>query len=421
MHAFRLSRFLFWFAVFFLIAVWVRPWVESWFLSFQAEPREIAPRGDLAGDEQTTISIFESASPSVVYITTTRQVLDLWTRNVTELPPGTGSGLIWDERGHVVTNYHVIEGVQSAHVRLSDQRTYDAVIVGASPEHDIAVLRIHVPLRLPRPLPIGTSQDLRVGQKVFAIGNPFGLDYTLTTGVISALDRSIPAEDGRTIDHLIQTDAAINPGNSGGPLIDSAGRMIGINTAIYSPSGASAGIGFAVPVDAVNRIVPDLIVHGSYIRPTLGITVDDDMSERLLESTGVTGVLILRVQPASAADRAGLRGTRVVSDGGVVLGDVILAVDGKPTTSAAELIDLLESYSVGDQVELTVYRGGQAVTLDAVLGPSGSRSNAPVYRSGFPQTSTGAVPDAGKRGPRSLVAHPNSRGGMDAGALDERC
>jgi len=386
MHAFRLTRFLFWFVVCFVLAIAVRPWVEGWLVSYRAEPREITPRGDLASDEQTTISIFQSASPSVVYITTTRQVLDLWTRNITDLPPGTGSGLIWDERGHVVTNYHVIEGVQSAHVRLSDQRTYDAVMVGASPEHDIAVLRIFVPLVPPKPLPIGTSEDLKVGQKVFAIGNPFGLDYTLTTGVISALDRSIPAEDGRTIDHLIQTDAAINPGNSGGPLIDSAGRLIGINTAIYSPSGASAGIGFAVPVDAVNRIVPELIVHGSYIRPTLGITVDDDMSERLLEAEGITGVLVLRVQPGSAADKTGLRGTRVTAEGGVILGDVIVAVDGKPTTDVGGLIDLLDDYSIGDRVELTIYRNGETVTLPTVLGSSGSASDGRVHRSAFPQT-----------------------------------
>lgn len=401
MHAFPLSRFLFWFAIFFLLALAVRPWVEGWLVAYRAEPRVITPRGDLAADEQTTIGIFETANPSVVYITTTRQVLDLWTRNVTELPPGTGSGLIWDERGHVVTNYHVIEGVQSAHVRLWDQRAYDAVTVGASPEHDIAVLRIDVPLSLPNPVPIGTSHDLRVGQKVFAIGNPFGLDYTLTTGVISALDRSIPAEDGRTIEHLIQTDAAINPGNSGGPLIDSAGRLIGINTAIYSPSGASAGIGFAVPVDTVNRIVPELIAHGSYIRPTLGITVDDDMSERLLEEIGIAGVLVLRVQPGSAADKAGLRGTRVISDGGVILGDVILAVDGNPVLNVGDLIGLLETHIIGDRVELIVNRNGETLLVPAVLGPSGSRSNGRFYKSGFPQTSADAMRANSFRLPKS--------------------
>jgi S1-C subfamily serine protease len=387
MHSYTLSRFLLWFAIFFLVALAVRPWVGSLLTSYQAVPREVTPRGDLAADEQTTIEVFEATNPSVVYITTTRRVLDLWTRNVTEVPRGTGSGFIWDEKGHVVTNYHVIEGVQSAHVRLWDQRSYDAVIAGVSPEHDLAVLRINVPVARPRPVPIGTSHDLRVGQKVFAIGNPFGLDYTLTTGVISALDRSMQDEDGGAIEHLIQTDAAINPGNSGGPLIDSAGRLIGINTAIFSPSGAFAGIGFAVPVDTVNRVVPRLIESGRYVRPTLGITADDDVSERLLEELGVSGVLVLRVQTGSAADRAGLRGTRVTTDGGVIAGDVILAVEGIPVTNVRDLIDLLEAFNVGDRVELRIYRNGSDKTVSAVLGPSKSRATGRRNSPGvFPRT-----------------------------------
>jgi S1-C subfamily serine protease len=236
-------------------------------------------------------------------------------------------------------------------------------------------------------VPIGTSHDLRVGQKVFAIGNPFGLDYTLTTGVISALDRSIQDEEGRIIEHLIQTDAAINPGNSGGPLIDSAGRLIGINTAIYSPSGSFAGIGFAVPVDTVNRVVPHLIAHGRYIRPTLGITADDDISERLLGEMGVSGVLVLRVQPGSAAARAGLQGTRVRSDGEIIAGDVILAVEGIPVTSVGNLIDRLEQYSIGDRVELQIYRNGSRQTVTAVLGPGSSRATGVRNSPGiFPHT-----------------------------------
>lgn len=370
MHVLPLSRFLFWFAIFFLIALTLRPWVQDLLIGYQAEPRVVTPRGDLAADEKTVIQIFESVSPSVVFITTTRQVLDLWTRNLMEVPRGTGSGFIWDARGHVVTNYHVIEGVQSAHVRLADQRTYDAVIVGASPEHDIAVLRIHVPVGLPQPVAVGTSGDLRVGQKALAIGNPFGLDYTLTTGVISALDRSIRAENGRIIDHLIQTDAAINPGNSGGPLIDSAGRLIGMNTAIFSPSGAFAGIGFAVPVDAVNRVVPNLIAHGRYLRPSLGVMADDEISTRLLESTGLAGVVVLRVEAESAAARAGLEGTQVTADGAVIVGDVILAVDDRPVTRVGELIDVLENYTIGDRVDLIVYRRGEVRTIPVVLGSS---------------------------------------------------
>jgi S1-C subfamily serine protease len=344
-----------------------RPWLESWFIAFQAEPRQVTARGDLAGDELTTIGIFEATSPSVVYITTTKRVLDLWTRNVMEVPRGTGSGFIWDEKGHVVTNWHVVENAQSAHVRLADKRAYEAVLVGASPEHDLAVLKINVPIARPSPVPVGSSHDLRVGQKVFAIGNPFGLDHTLSAGVISALDRSIEDGSGGTIDHLIQTDAAINPGNSGGPLIDSAGRVIGITTAIYSPSGAFAGIGFAVPVDTVNRVVPHLLAYGAYLRPTLGIAADDDISEAIGRELGVEGVLVLRVEAGSAAQKAGLRGTRVTQGGEVVPGDIILAVEDEPVQRVAELVDLLERFRVGDEIRVAVYREGEIRQVSATL------------------------------------------------------
>ncbi len=401
MHAFTLFRFLFWFAIFLLLALTLRPWLEDFLIPGRDRPRAITPRGDLAADEQTTIAIVEATNPSVVYMTTTRRVLDLWTRNLTELPPGTGSGFIWDERGHVVTNYHVVKDVASAHVRLWDQRTYDAVMVGASPEHDIAVLRIAVSHGRPSPLPIGTSQDLRVGQKVFAIGNPFGLDYTLTTGVISALDRTIQSEEGHVIEHLIQTDAAINPGNSGGPLLDSAGRVIGMNTAIFSPSGSFAGIGFAVPVDTVNRIVPDLIAHGRYIRPTLGIVADDDVGERLLDEMGIEGVLVLRVAQGSAAGRAGLRGTKVTRDGGVIVGDIILAVDGEPVRGVQDLIDLFQRRGIGDRVELLIYRDGATRTVPAILGGGSPGAAGHVPESIFPQTS---VESPGGSGQWSVVS-----------------
>jgi len=230
-----------------------------------APPRPVTQRGELAADEKATIALFERSRDSVVFITTREQVRDLWTRNVFSVPRGTGSGFIWDEAGHVVTNLHVIEGASEATVRLANGRDYKASLVGVSPSHDIAVLRIASGQKRLQPLPVGTSRDLRVGQKVLAIGNPFGLDWSLTSGIVSALNRSLPGEEGgRTIEHLIQTDAAINPGNSGGPLLDSAGRLIGINTAIYSPSGASAGIGFAVPVDTVNKVVPQIVRHGKY-------------------------------------------------------------------------------------------------------------------------------------------------------------
>ncbi len=333
-----------------------------------ALPREVTARGDLAADEQTTIGIFESVSPSVVNITTSARVRDLWTRRVSEVPRGTGSGFVWDDDGHVVTNYHVIAGASRAVVGLDSGRTFDAVLIGASPEHDLAVLKINVPMDAPPPVPIGTSTDLRVGQKVFAIGNPFGLDHTLTTGVISALDRTIPGErNGPDIEGLIQSDAAINPGNSGGPLIDSAGRLIGINTAIYSPSGASAGIGFSVPVDMVNRVVPKLIADGGFLRPLIGITANDEVSERLLADAGVEGIMVLEVGPGSPAERAGLRPARRASDGGVLLGDVIQAIDGKPMRRMSDLTALLESHKVGDRIVLTIWRDGELVPLEVAL------------------------------------------------------
>ena len=354
-----------------IVLIVARPWLDRWAMPVTSQPREVVPRGDLADDERNTIAVFESRSPSVVYITTTSAVLNPWTRDITEVRQGEGSGLIWDEHGHVVTNYHVIEGVRSAKVRLADRRSYSAALVGVSPDHDLAVLRIDVPIAAPEAIPIGTSRDLRVGQKVFAIGNPFGFDYTLTTGVISALDRTIRSEEGRRVQHLIQTDAAINPGNSGGPLIDSAGRLIGINTAIFSPTGAYSGIGFAVPVDMVNRVVPDLIAHGRFIRPTLGIVVDDSFSEPILKELGVKGVLVLQAQAGTAAERAGLRPTRVSRDGRSALpGDVILAVDDEPVESASDLIDRLGEYQIGDKVTLTIYRGGEVIRVDIVLeGP----------------------------------------------------
>ena len=394
MNAFKLSRFLFWFVLFFLLAVTLRPWVQDLWMRGQAEPRAVLARGDLAADEQTTIDIFERVSPSVVYITTSGQMLDLLTRSVTEVPQGTGTGFVWDERGHVVTNYHVIEDARAAYVRLSSGRSYDATLVGVSPEHDIAVLRVGSRAGL-APVPIGTSADLRVGQKVLAIGNPFGLDYTLTTGVISALDRTIRSKEGRRIEHLIQTDAAINPGNSGGPLIDSAGRMIGMNTAILSTTGHFAGIGFAVPVDTINRVVPRLISFGRYVRPSLGIVVDDTLSERLLAGTGVNGVVVLGVQPGSAADRAGLEPAQVTPLGELIRGDVVLALDGVEVRTARELIERLDGYRLGDRVTLRIYRAGQILEREVVLGAEQASLGAWEAYGALVADRTGRVPGPG--------------------------
>ncbi|WP_126444294.1 S1C family serine protease [Sulfuricystis multivorans] len=332
-----------------------------------AQPRLVTARGDLAADEQATIELFEKSKDSVVFISTRAAVMDVWTRNVFTVPRGTGSGFIWDDAGHVVTNFHVIEGASEALVKLADGRSFRAALVGASPTHDIAVLKIGVGFKRPPPVPIGTSHDLKVGQKVFAIGNPFGLDWTLTTGIVSALDRSLGTERGRSIEHLIQTDAAINPGNSGGPLLDSAGRLIGINTAIYSPSGASAGIGFAVPVDTVNRVVPQLIAKGKYIRPVLGIEVDEGLNARLTKLLGVEGVVILRVLPDSAAAAAGLRGAALAADGSLVPGDIIVAVAGKPVRNVAELFARLDDHQVGEVVSLRIRRDGRDVEVSVTL------------------------------------------------------
>ncbi|HEY6897029.1 MAG TPA: trypsin-like peptidase domain-containing protein [Rhodocyclaceae bacterium] len=323
----------------------------------QAQPRPVTPRGELTADEKSTIDIFRRASNAVVYITTLDQVLNPWTLNVREVPSGTGSGFIWDDQVHVVTNYHVIANASAARVRLSDQRTYDAKLVGVSPENDLAVLRLQMTDQKPAPLPLGSSRDLLVGQKVLAIGNPFGLDHTLTTGIVSALDRSIGGDGGHTVHHLIQTDAAINPGNSGGPLLDSAGRLIGVNTAIYSPSGASAGIGFAVPVDTVNRVVPELIAHGKYLRPTLGVRSDERVTAFVSRKLGIKGVTVVEVVPGSSAEAVGLRGSRMTRDG-LVPGDVIQTVDGKSVETGADIDRLLDTRNAGDKVVLGYWREG---------------------------------------------------------------
>ena len=334
-----------------------------------SEPRIVEARGNLAEDERSTIELFENSRDSVVFITTHQRVMDVWTRNIFSVPGGTGSGFIWDDDGHIVTNLHVIKGASEAIIRLADGRDYKAALVGGSPAHDIAVLKVGIGLQRPVPVPLGASHDLKVGQKVFAIGNPFGLDWTLTTGIVSALDRSLPGEDGRNIDNLIQTDAAINPGNSGGPLLDSAGRLIGINTMIYSPSGASAGIGFAVPVDTVNRVVPQLISRGKYIRPGLGITVDSKLNNRLIGVLEIKGVVILSVNTGTAAEKAGLKGATISRDGRVKPGDIIVALDGHLIESVDELLSKLDKSKVGDVVQVTVLREGDEVTLPVTLQP----------------------------------------------------
>jgi len=325
--------------------------------------RVVAARGDLAGDEKTAIEIFQSASPAVVYITSVEVRRDIFSLNVFEIPAGTGSGFVWDREGRVVTNFHVIEDASRIEVTLADGTNWKASLVGVAPEKDLAVVRIEAPPEKLSPIPLGDSRNLLVGQKVFAIGNPFGLDQTMTSGIVSALGREIESATGRTIHGVIQTDAAINPGNSGGPLLDSAGRLIGVNTAIFSPSGASAGIGFAVPVEAVNEVVPQIIQHGRVIHPGIGVTI---AHETLAGRLGVEGVLIIDVYPGSTAEKAGLQGT-LRRGGGIVLGDVIQSINGKPVSSYDDLRDEFDRLQVGEEVSLGVLRQGKSVTVKVIL------------------------------------------------------
>jgi S1-C subfamily serine protease len=354
-------------AIVILLVLWLVPGLGVRNARVEAKPRDVTPRGALVPSEQALIDLFEQARVSVVYITTEARVVDLWTRNAVNIPRGTGSGFVWDDGGRIVTNGHVIADASAARVRLSDGRDAAAQLVGVSPAHDLAVLKIDVP-NLPRALQIGSSHDLKVGQTALAIGNPFGLDWTLTTGIVSALDRSLPTEDNRgLIEHVIQTDAAINPGNSGGPLLDSAGRLIGVNTMIFSPSGASAGVGFAIPVDTVNRVVPQLIETGKYVRPTLGVEVDERVNQLITEQLRVRGVAVLRVTPGSPADAAGLRGARFERNSTIVSGDIILEIEGTAVDSVPKLLGRLDELRVGETIRLTIWRDGNKQEVRVTL------------------------------------------------------
>jgi S1-C subfamily serine protease len=336
------------------------------------EPRRIEPssrqvtaRGELTAVEKSVSALFEEATPSVVYITSVTLRRDFFRLNVMEIPSGTGSGFVWDDRGNIVTNYHVIRGANRAEVTLADGSTWEASLVGYAQEKDLAVLHIEAPRSRLRPIPLGTSLDLKVGQTVLAIGNPFGYDQTLTTGIVSALGREIEAVDGTPIRNVIQTDAAINPGNSGGPLLDSAGRLIGVNTAIVSPSGGYAGVGFAIPVDTVNWVVPQLIAHGRVQRPTLGV---DLASDHITRRSGIEGAIVTHVAKGSGADRAGIRPVYRDRRGRIVVGDVIVAVEGEPVRSGGELGLALEKHKEGDTVTVTVEREGSEKDLKVKLG-----------------------------------------------------
>ncbi len=315
------------------------------------QPRAVTPRGPLLGDEQRIVNLFESASPSVAYITTEVVQADLWQR--AEVSQGAGSGFVWDASGHVVTNNHVIQNARRVFVQLDAGQAIEGKVVGSAPEYDLAVILLsRVPANI-RPIPLGESHNLKIGQSVYAIGNPFGLQRTLTTGIISALDRELPTTDYREVAGVIQTDAAINPGNSGGPLLDSAGRLIGVNSAIRSASGSSAGIGFSIPADLVNRIVPALISRGRAPLPGIGV---NPVRPELVARAGISGVVIAQLDPKGPAAQAGLLAYNPKTG---ELGDVITAVNGKIVTSLSSFVGELDKAGIDKSVELTVLRDGK--------------------------------------------------------------
>jgi 2-alkenal reductase len=366
-----------------LLAAFVAEPYVARFLYSENVPRTVTPRGDLAQSEETTIDLFQRTSPSVVHVFAQpdpRRLIEPDDFGDPRFPgspqgpgrPGeggrgvqSGTGFLWDAAGHVVTNNHVVQGSQSVRIRLSSGDVVPADVVGTAPNYDLAVLRLGRTRQTPPAIPVGTSSDLKVGQATFAIGNPFGLDQTLTTGVISALKRRLPTSEGREIADVIQTDAAINPGNSGGPLLDSAGRLIGVNTAIFSPSGAFAGIGFAIPVDVVNRVVPELIRNGRMPTPGIGIIAGQEAAAAQL---GIEGVVVVRALPGSPAQRAGLRGVNPQTG---EIGDVIVEVDGRPVRRLSDLTAALERAGVGKPVELTVERDGRTTTVQVDVADLG--------------------------------------------------
>ncbi len=319
----------------------------------------------LTENEQNTISLFENAAPSVVFITTSTLQRDFFSWRVRERENGEGSGFVWDREGHILTNYHVIKDADKAQVTLADGSVWDAKLVGVAPAKDIAVLKIDAPQSTLSPIPIGISKPLKVGQSVFAIGNPFGLDQTLTTGIISALGREINSVAGIPIKDVIQTDAAINPGNSGGPLLNSSGELIGINTAIYSPSGAYAGVGFSIPVDMVKSVVPQLIKYGKIIRPTLGIA---PATEQITRRFGLKGLLVLNVIEGSGADKAGIQPTYRDAYGRVHFGDLIIKIDEQQIKNKNDLYFAMEEHKPGDVVVVTLIRADKEIEVKVKLG-----------------------------------------------------
>ncbi|MGH6812037.1 MAG: S1C family serine protease [Methylocella sp.] len=361
-----LNRF-FGIAIFWLLVVATayvaEPYLVAWRFS-AASPRTITPRADLTGAERTRIEVFQSVSPSVVSVFARLAPQNVFTpgqqESEVQTEVQTGTGIIWDRAGHVITNYHVIKGTDQFAAHLASGESVPVRVIGTAPNYDIALLqleRTHTPLR---PIAIGSSADLQVGQSVFAIGNPYGLEQTMTAGIVSALRRTMPTAEGHEISGGIQTDASLNPGNSGGPLLDSSGRLIGVTTMIISGSGASAGVGIAIPVDVVNRVAAQLISTGHVPTPGIGIAA---ASEAAAAQIGVDGVIVLRVRPDSPAAKAGLKGVSANGD----VGDVITEANDKPIHDIADLTGIFETAGVGKTVKLTVANGGHTRSVDVTL------------------------------------------------------
>jgi S1-C subfamily serine protease len=341
-----------------LAASVAQPYVTRFLLSDTA-PRPVTARGDLSDAEKSIVALFERVSPSVVQVVgrqSGRNVFDDESSGVQ-----SGTGFVWDRAGNIVTNNHVVSGTTDVVVRLATGETVAADIVGTAPNYDLAVIRLRNPQAMPGPVAVGSSADLKIGQFAFAIGNPFGLDQSLTFGVISALHRRLPTSSGHQISNVIQTDAAVNPGNSGGPLLDSSGRVVGVNTAIISPSGSNAGIGFAIPVDIVNRVVPQLIRDGHVPTPGIGIVAVNEQDATRL---GVEGIPILRTLPNSPAARAGLRGVDMRAG---TLGDVIVSVNDKTVHRLSDLTNELDEIGVGHDVKLGIVRNDRSESINVAV------------------------------------------------------
>jgi len=365
----------------------------------------------LQPNEQTVIKVFQKSTAGVVFINTFIQDrMDMFSMDATEVPAGTGSGFVWDKEGHIVTNFHVIRTAQKARVTISDPesnelKTFEAQLIGYDPDKDIAVLKVEAPKSILRPLTTGSSSDLLVGQDTIAIGNPFGLDHTLTTGVVSGLGRQVMSPTGRPIFNVIQTDASINPGNSGGPLLNSAGQIIGINTAIFSPSGASSGVGFAIPIDTVKQIVATLITKGQILRPQLGVALFDTQA---LKSFGIDipGVAILEVAVDSPAEEAGLMGMSRTTTGDLRVGDIITAFDGVKIKNESDVYRLLEKYEPGDVIDITVVRGGKETR--SVKLKLGAAKRAPIRMSTAAPAPPLSAPATQNSGPHSFRGVPST-------------